>query len=124
LTKILVYGTLRQGFGANRALKDATFVRETRVPGFDMINLGGFPGIVPNPQNKEGVVGEVYDNVSDNVIEHLDHYEGYRPDNPKRSYYLREKINVEGDEMFVYVWNQPADLSWYQSIPTGDWKDR
>lgn len=124
MTKILVYGTLRRNGGANRFLQGTAFLGETRLPGYDMINLGGFPGIVPNPQNKVGIVGEVYDGVDEKMLDHLDHYEGYHPDRPKQScHYLRETVNVGGDDVFVYVYNRPVK-EWGLPIKTGDWDDR
>lgn len=124
--RLLVYGTLRRGCRANGALGAARFVNEVRLPGYDMFNLGGFPGIVKNADNQEGIVGEVYDlpsDVADYTIEQLDHYEGYFPQDEKRSAYLRRTIPVEGKETFVYEFNQPTDRGWYQKIPSGDWRN-
>ena len=125
MTKILVYGTLRQGFGAHGALKGAKFVKNVRVPGYDMVNCGGFPGIYPNPENQEGIEGELYEDVDAATLEHLDHYEGYREANPDRSHYLRKEIEVAGDKVFIYELNpKQANRAWYQAVPSGDWKNR
>jgi gamma-glutamylcyclotransferase (GGCT)/AIG2-like uncharacterized protein YtfP len=125
VTKLLVYGTLRQNCGASGFLNGTDYQGDVRLPGYDMYNLGGFPGIVPNPDNKEGVVCEVFDGVTPEIMENLDYYEGYRPDYPpERSHYLRKKVEVRGEPMFVYVFNRPTDLGWHVPIKTGDWKDR
>lgn len=90
-----------------------------------MYNLGGFPGIVPNPQNKEGVVVEVFDGLTPDIIEHLDHYEGYDPNRPdERNYYLRREVEVGGDKVEVYVFNKDRLYDWAVPMPTGDWNDR
>jgi gamma-glutamylcyclotransferase (GGCT)/AIG2-like uncharacterized protein YtfP len=128
MRRILVYGTLRQGQRANRALQDAQFVDTVNVTGFDMYNLGGFPGVVENENNKVGIVGEVYalpDGEEGNeILRHLDYYEGYYPQNLERSNYLRKEIEVLGQPTFIYVFNRPINLSWYQPIPGGDWNKR
>lgn len=122
--KLLVYGTLRRNEHAHGALSDCKYQGEVRLPGYDMINLGGFPGIVPNPQNKNGIVGEVFDGISPDTLRQLDYYEGYNPAYPEHSHYLRKEISVGGDDVFVYVFNRPADREWFQPIPSGDWKQR
>lgn len=125
MTKLLVYGTLRRDCGANRFLNGTVYQGDVRLSGYDMYNLGGFPGIVENPDNKDGVVCEVFDGVTPETMEDIDHYEGYRPDYPpERSHYLRKEVNVQGEPMFVYVYNRPTNMEWYQPIKTGDWMDR
>jgi gamma-glutamylcyclotransferase (GGCT)/AIG2-like uncharacterized protein YtfP len=121
MTRILVYGTLRRGQGANGFLGDAKFVEEVRLPGYDMFHLGGFPGIVPNPDNKEGVVGEVFELTDDREIENLDAYEGYSPRHEESSLYLRKEVEVLGKPTFVYVYNRNTDRGSYGKIPSGDW---
>lgn len=124
--RILVYGTLRKGNHANWSLKKATFLSEVRVPGFDMFSLGHFPGIKKRPDNKLGIVGEIYeipDEEVDNIISHLDYYEGYFPDNKARSLYLREEIDVEGHPTMLYVYNGQVEEKWVEPIASGDWKD-
>jgi gamma-glutamylcyclotransferase (GGCT)/AIG2-like uncharacterized protein YtfP len=123
LTRILVYGTLRKGQGANRFLGDAEFVEEVRLPGYDMYALGWFPGIVPNPDNKEGVVGEVYELTDDDKIKDLDAYEGYSPDYEEHSLYLRREVEVLGKPTYVYVYNRPVDGIVDMKLPSGDWKE-
>jgi gamma-glutamylcyclotransferase (GGCT)/AIG2-like uncharacterized protein YtfP len=119
LTHILVYGTLRRGCGLHRALCNAKYLRDVRVPGFDMINLGGCPGIVPNPNNKEGIFGEVYE-VDDDTLQHLDHIEGYNPKYPDRSAYCRQYVQEDAQ---AYVWTRPRN-EWNISIPSGNWENR
>lgn len=125
MTKILVYGTLRSGFGAHRKLTGAEYQGDARVPGYDMINLGGFPGIIPNPDNKDGIVGEVYDGVGPEMLTELDYYEGYREDKQDTSFYLRKEIDVGGDKVLIYELNpKQVHREWYEPIPSGDWRNR
>lgn len=125
MRRLLVYGTLRRGQRANRALGTAQFVDTVHVTGYDMYNLGGFPGVVENPNNKEGIVGEVFElpdgEPGNDILRHLDYFENYRPERPEKSSYLRKEIDVLGQSTFIYVFNRPTNLSWYQPVPGGDW---
>ena len=49
MDKVFVYGTLKEGFGNNRLLKDSQKISEDAVEGFVMYHMGGFPGVVPSP---------------------------------------------------------------------------
>lgn len=122
MTRVLVYGTLRQGERAHGAMKGSPFVEEVRVPGFDMYGLYGFPGIKENADNKEGITGEVYE-VDDNALSYLDYYEGYRKDSPANSHYIRKTIDVNGQPTDVYVY-RPDVENVFHKIPSGDWKQR
>jgi len=65
----------------------------------------------------------VYDGADENILSGLDYYEGYYAHNKQGSHYLREPVNVGGDEMEVYVYNRdPKD--WGVHIPEGDWNNR
>jgi gamma-glutamylcyclotransferase (GGCT)/AIG2-like uncharacterized protein YtfP len=123
MTRVLVYGTLRQGERAHHALKGCDLVEDdVRVPGFDMYALYGFPGIKENEGNKEGIVGEVYD-VNDNTLAYLDYYEGFSRRDPKRSHYVRKTIDVNGKDTEVYVYNPPFG-PFAQPLQSGNWKER
>jgi gamma-glutamylcyclotransferase (GGCT)/AIG2-like uncharacterized protein YtfP len=135
LTKhILVYGTLRRkpkisaiaGAENSPLMQGAKFVDEVRVPGYDMYSLGAFPGIKENPANKKGIVGELYeipDDAVDDLIAHLDYYEGYRPDDVAHSMYLRREVNVSDTPAMIYVYNGTTDEKWIHLIPSGNWRD-
>lgn len=128
--RILVYGTLRKGHAPNRELviRRAEFKGEVRVPGYDMYKLGWFPGAKENPDNKDGIVGELYeipDNMVEEVTKHLDYYEGYLPDNHKQSLFLRTEVNVQGEPATMYLYNgKTEDLEFVEKIPSGDWSNR
>jgi gamma-glutamylcyclotransferase (GGCT)/AIG2-like uncharacterized protein YtfP len=119
-----VYGTLRQKERAHNKLGLSKFVEEVRVDGFDMYNLGGFPGII---KGKGSIVGETYELPEgvegEAVLGLLDYYEGYFPDRPDRSAYVREEIDVNGKPTFVYVLNNDKTRDWYKPVPSGDWRN-
>lgn len=126
MTRILVYGSLRKGEGANRFLLNTEFVKEVRVPGYDLFHLGWYPGIKPNSENEEGFVGEVYQiqEWDNETLQNLDAYEGYRKNDEPNSLFIRKEIEVEGKPTFVYVYNGRTDSGVGMKIPNGDWSSR
>lgn len=106
---ILVYGTLRP----------FTNTDIVKVPG-RLYDLGWFPGIVlgnhENPEEGESFVTCERITVDDERLKQLDAYEGYDPENPDNSLYLRKKIG----EDWIYVYNHPVEG--YELIESGDWQ--
>ena len=84
---VFVYGSLKSGFGNNRLLESSEFIGDalTLASKFDMISLGGFPGVVSGGQKR--ISGEVY-SVSDDTLSRLDVLES------NGSFYTREKTIV------------------------------
>jgi gamma-glutamylcyclotransferase (GGCT)/AIG2-like uncharacterized protein YtfP len=119
---ILVYGTLKHGFGANSVMQGRSeFVGEDRVNG-KIYGLGGFPGFIaeakagaPFHPDEPAVTGEVYLITDENLPEMLDNYEGY-PRLYGRSQYRTE----EGRTVWVYEYNSPIEE--YLLIPSGVWE--
>jgi len=121
---IVVYGSLRRGEPANRLLEQCKFVGEVRVPGFDLYALTWFPGVIENPDNKEGIVGELYEGVDDTLLENLDFYEGHNRRDPNRSLFQRKEININGTSALIYVFNRnPYDAFGTSArvVRSGDW---
>lgn len=121
----MVYGSLRRNEQAHRFMRNTEFVEEVRLPGYDLLALGWYPGIVPNPDNKEGVVGEVYSFADDGLLTDLDAYEGYNPNYEDRSLFIRREIEVSGKPTFVYEYNSKNHAFGLDSkVPSGDWSNR
>lgn len=124
--QILVYGSLRQGFQNHRILErgGAEFIEKTRLPGFDLYGVGWYPGIRPNRDNKEGVVGELYKlPEGGDLMDNLDLYEGYVKDNHPGSLFIREEVTVNGEPTYVYVYNGKVGDGYAGKVPSGDWED-
>lgn len=123
IKQLLVYGSLRKARENNRFLRNCEFVEEVRVPGYDLYALGWYPGIKPNQDNKDGIVGEVYTLPDDeeHTIKTLDMYEGFVKDNPGGSLFIREEIEVKGEPTYVYVYNGRTDAQFAAKVPSGDW---
>ena len=75
-TLLFVYGTLKRECSNHAQLAGQTFIGMARTPpGYRLYDLGGYPGIAVRPEDREGVVGEVW-SVDDAALERLDLFEG------------------------------------------------
>lgn len=73
---LFVYGTLKRGCSNHRYLADQTFVGAARtVAGYQLYDLGGYPGIARDTHDLEGVTGEVW-SVDEAALKRLDRFEG------------------------------------------------
>lgn len=111
---VFVYGTLKSGYGNNRLLRNATFVREAIVDGFELYQVG-FPVAMP----KEGfsASGEIWDigegEIAEAIVRSLDGLESYFPENEAGSMYHRRVHTTRcGESVSMYVGN-PKDWSRY-----------
>lgn len=101
---LYVYGTLRTGKGPT-----------VRIPGV-MYDLGWFPGVKLDRSTNVGptFVAERIE-VSDDRLKRFDKYEGYRPDDPEGSLYVRVPV-LDG---WIYEYNRP--VAGNLVIEDGDW---
>ena len=103
--KVFVYGTLMRGQGNHDAfLEDDWYDGTGTACGFDMYDIGYYPGIV---KGNGDVAGELYE-VPEDAIKDLDGLEG------EASLYLREccpVVRADGSVAFaeVYVYNRSID---------------
>ncbi len=132
---VFVYGTLRRGDSRFGVLDESRCVAEVAfADGFQMLHLGGFPGIVPGDGR---IVGEIYE-IDDDTLALLDGIEGYHEDDPKRSLYLRQEIDAFYEDggsipgvgtaegrILTYVFNEDGGRmrSGRDVIESGDWFD-
>lgn len=121
---LFVYGTLMNGERAHRMLRDAVYVGPARVRNANLYNMGSYPGLKASKNPHDTVKGELY-RVTQDMLPHLDAYEGYR-DGDVHSLYVRDTVTCfqEGrvTEAFTYFINVPVDEA--SSIATGDWRTR
>ena len=86
-TLLFVYGTLKRGCSNHAYLADQTYVGDARtLPGYQLYDLGGYPGIVIEADDRDGVIGEVW-SVNDAGLQRLDRLEGVH-----EGLYRRERI--------------------------------
>lgn len=87
---LFVYGTLKRGCSNHRQMAGQTFVGLARtVPGYALHDLGGYPGLVSDPADREGVAGEVWQITAD-ALQRLDHFEGVH-----EGFYTRAPIRLQ-----------------------------
>jgi gamma-glutamylaminecyclotransferase len=76
VTLLFVYGTLKRGCSNHAQMAGAAFVGEAlTVPGFTLIEIAEYPGMVARPGAADGVRGEVW-SVDDVGLARLDAFEG------------------------------------------------
>lgn len=124
---VFVYGSLREGlYNYDRILKGkVTDIDQATIEGFDMLDMGSYPGII---NGKGLIVGEVM-NINPamylQTLKILDSLEGYDPRQKGKSLYLREikKVKLaDGKEIdaYVYIYNIKRGID-YPVVESGDW---
>jgi gamma-glutamylaminecyclotransferase len=101
---IFVYGTLKRGCANHRLLDGQKLVGEARTaPGFRLYELDGYPGMVAQPDDRDGVLGEIW-SVDLAALARLDALEGLAD-----GLYRRELIPLlppfaaRGTEAYLYA---------------------
>lgn len=121
--QIAVYGTLRKGQRAEEFMDGLEYKGQSKLKGATLYKVGWFPGI-KLAGNDSSVVVDVFDIPEEKRAEKLsflDGYEGYDPNRPERSLFIRKEIILDGQATFIYEYNQ--DVNSKTVIPTGDWLD-
>ena len=76
MTRVFVYGTLKQGGSNHHYLAGQQFLGEgLTTPGYTLYSLGDYPGMVRAPGDQAGVAGEVW-NLDAACLAKLDWLEG------------------------------------------------
>jgi gamma-glutamylcyclotransferase (GGCT)/AIG2-like uncharacterized protein YtfP len=122
---VFFYGTLMTGFDRRRrAGIDAhlDYVGRGTIAA-ELYDLGIYPAAIPSP---DGVVwGEVYAMKDvERALGGLDEIEGYRLDDPDRSLYVRQRVDValtDGSTAPAWVYFYNAPLGRAERIPSGDY---
>jgi gamma-glutamylcyclotransferase (GGCT)/AIG2-like uncharacterized protein YtfP len=123
--RVFFYGTLMAGFDRRRRaeIEDKLSYAGRGSIKAALFDLGIYPAAVPAPDGH--VWGEVYE-VRDapTVLAALDEIEGYAPEHPDRSLYVRSNVAVtlpDGVETTAWVYFYNAPLGQAQRIPSGDY---
>jgi gamma-glutamylcyclotransferase (GGCT)/AIG2-like uncharacterized protein YtfP len=123
--KVFVYGTLMAGFDRRRRAGIDTRMRFVGRGWIQaaLYDLGLFPAAIPAPDGR--VAGELYEIADDpSVLVKLDEIEGFRPNEPDSSLYMRAQtvVTLESgvrETAWVYFYNAP--LGQGQLIESGDY---
>jgi gamma-glutamylcyclotransferase (GGCT)/AIG2-like uncharacterized protein YtfP len=113
--KLFVYGTLKREYGNNRLLANSEFVGSTKIDGFVMFGMGGFPGVFKVSDMFNTVYGEVFD-VNDTILADCDRLEGIG-----RGFYSRVKAMTK-DFGEVWLYSLPPPETDYKRVVGGTWK--
>lgn len=123
---VFFYGTLMTPFnrpGRQRVESKLAFAGRGRIRAA-LFDLGIYPAAVPAGDDST-VAGEVYEVLDPaTVLGALDEIEGFRPNEPERSLYLRVVTDVTMDsgptrQAWAYFYNAPLGRA--ERIPSGDY---
>ncbi len=95
-SKIFVYGTLMKNMRNHYYLEDSTYMGEAEIFGYEMYDLGYYPGIVKG----NGIIkGEVYE-VTEDIMKKIDILEN------EGNLYLKKEENTLFGKVYIYVYNK------------------
>lgn len=128
---IAVYGSLRQGSVAGLKMKGAEYVGKDLVRG-TLYDVSWFPGIklddkpIGDSLSGSVVTVEVFRLPEDPaqaeaLLSHLDSYEGYYPDHPSNSLFVRKETVTLGEGLCTWVYEFNQDVCSHQIVESGDW---
>lgn len=125
MERVFFYGTLMAGFDRRRRAgmdSQLTFLGRGSI-GASLFDLGLYPAAIPSPDGR--VWGELYEMAdAAAVLPVLDDIEGYRPDDPDRSLYVRSEVTVtltDGVQHPAWVYFYNAPLGRADRIASGDY---
>ncbi|WP_289131820.1 gamma-glutamylcyclotransferase family protein [uncultured Spongiibacter sp.] len=117
-TNVGVYGTLKRGFHNHDVLGNSPLIDDGWIRGLSLYDLGPFPG-ARRATYESLIYVEVYA-VSPSTLQALDELEGFLPNQPESSLYIRELLFLEsGPSCWVYLYNQSIEGA--QAIVEGVW---
>lgn len=114
MTLVLVYGSLKKGFGNHGCLGDSPMLGTVITPPeYTMYSLGGFPGVVLGGDT--AISGEVYE-VTDATLARLDRLEGVP------TFYDRHLIDTPYGQAIIYILQDTRYLNDTNKVEDGVWK--
>lgn len=128
-THLFVYGTLMNGMEAEALLADkgARPIGRGKIRG-KLVDLGEYPGAIRSAEPGDVVFGELYELAPDSLRQ-LDSYEEYDPDDPARSLFVRDKVQVDlvdqpgrRVEAWTYFYNEKRGKVAGRRIKSGDYR--
>ena len=114
--RVAVYGPLRRGKSNHALLVDQQFIGRTTLTAITLYDLGEYPGA--KLEQSDGVVVEIYD-VSPEVMQQLDQFEDYDPEQPSHGLYDRKRLHTSFGLAWVYLYN--PEVQGAKPIRAGAW---
>ncbi len=126
---LFVYGSLQRKarHPAHKVLsRHADFICNAEFEG-TLYMVRDYPGAVKSSDKSGTVKGELFRlHAPRQIFPKLDRYEGYDPDNPEQSLYVRKQCNVrctsgprDSEEAWIYLFNRPTNE--LERISSGDY---
>jgi gamma-glutamylcyclotransferase (GGCT)/AIG2-like uncharacterized protein YtfP len=125
---LFVYGTLRRGFRLHRHLRrlGARFLAEARVAA-ELFDLGLYPGARPVVGTGKWVSGELFQlRQPKRDLEVLDQVEGFVPDAPERSEFVRATVEIlpsNGTRRRAWIYWLGTKVGPARRIASGDYAE-
>ena len=123
--KLFSYGTLMSGQSRNSTMTSLGGKKLKNVEVEDLRLYGNSDHPTVRKEDGHIVLGEIweFERSEDEILSRLDRIEGYP------SYYGREKIEIEGDSVWVYImtdgaFNFQIENKSMLPIENGNWKDK
>jgi gamma-glutamylcyclotransferase (GGCT)/AIG2-like uncharacterized protein YtfP len=117
---LAVYGTLRDGGGANGLMRGCKYLGKDKVKG-KIYSFGQWPGLIKGDEGE--VVVDLYEIPPELplLLSNIDRYEGYFPEQPDQSLFEREKVLTLNCKEVVWVYKYRFDCNTMPLISNGDW---
>jgi gamma-glutamylcyclotransferase (GGCT)/AIG2-like uncharacterized protein YtfP len=116
---LFTYGTLQPGLAPDEIAPAVTKLHPigpASVPGV-LYHLGDYPGAILDPLTSKRILGTIYQLPDDSsILAKLDHYEGFDPESPESSLFLRTRTAAVLQDSrtlscWIYVYNGVPDSS-------------
>jgi len=112
---VFVYGTLLTGEGNWSWALAPDVGKPALLAGFQMIHLGGFPGIIDSEVECNPIVGEIF-YCNKETLRQLDRLEGHP------TFYKRRKCTTtDGEVVFTYVYQTRSGWFAESIIESSNW---
>lgn len=120
--KVFTYGTLKEGEHNNYLLYGAELVDIDKLYGYKLYDMPfGFPCVVPTGDEKDYVIGEVYEVTTEHLEKTLDKLEGYIEEGSKYNLYNRTlETTYLGHKAWIYHYARPIQNSFIH-MESGVW---
>jgi gamma-glutamylcyclotransferase (GGCT)/AIG2-like uncharacterized protein YtfP len=112
--QLFIYGSLKRGhFNHTRLGMDKfTFLKEYELPGWKLVSLGSYPGMVRADSSESKVKGEIYEISS---MDSKEYQIIYRVE--ANAGFEEREVNDEGLLAFVYLLYEGYE----PEVPNGEW---
>ena len=118
VNRLFVYGTLRRGSSNEYALELAVasrFVGHGRIRG-RLFRVTHYPALVAPANETDWVTGDLFENIGEELLQRLDHYEG-----PEYTRVIVEVMLDDGQQLEAYLYFYQLPVEHLELIPSGDW---